>query len=464
MDYHNFLQHKIESRSDRDDHPRWRLRALLLAAGLTVLGVVLASTHDGQAARPASGSISALDNTEIVGTDELVNIGLALPESTSSDAGLLFEEALQSEWTEVVVGKGDTLSSIFSRLGIHSQLPRVLAVPDASRALGRIHPGQRISLRTGPDGLEELLYDLDDLNRLRVFRTDDGFTSESLVRESETHLVQTAGTIESSLFLSGQKAGLSDSLIMELAAVFGWDIDFALDIREGDSFTVIYEELYREGEKLRNGAILAAEFVNQGRSYQAVRYTDPEGNSQYYAPDGRSMRKAFLRTPIEFSRISSRFGSRRHPVLNTIRQHKGVDYAAPTGTPIRAAGDGKVVFRGVRGGYGNTVMIQHGGRYTTLYAHMSKFNSKARVGARVRQGQIVGYVGKSGLATGPHLHYEFHVNGVHRNPLTVDLPDAEPLPKNLMADFTAKSSVLLAQIDIYKRANLALGDSTTVIR
>ncbi|KPK40462.1 MAG: peptidase M23, partial [Gammaproteobacteria bacterium SG8_47] len=255
---------------------------------------------------------------------------------------------------------------------------------------------------------------------------------------------------------AGQRAGLSDNLIMELAAIFGWDVDFALDIREGDEFAVIYEEHFLDGEKLRDGAIIGAEFVNQGQRYQAVRYTDPEGRGDYFTPDGMSMRKAFLRTPVEFSRISSRFGTRKHPVLNKFRAHKGVDYAAPQGTPIKAAGDGKVIFAGTKGGYGRTAIIQHGGRYSTLYAHMSKFARGVRSGKYVRQGQTIGYVGSSGLATGPHLHYEFRVNGVHRNPLTVKLPEAAPISAALKSDFIDHADRLTRQLNAHRESRIAL--------
>jgi murein DD-endopeptidase MepM/ murein hydrolase activator NlpD len=243
---------------------------------------------------------------------------------------------------------------------------------------------------------------------------------------------------------------------MELANIFGWDIDFALDIRKGDRFTVLYEEMYVDGEDIGNGTILAAEFVNQGKRYHAVRYTDAGGKTDYYSLDGKSMRKAFLRTPVEFSRISSGFSlGRKHPILNKIRAHKGVDYAAATGTPIKVTGDGKIIFRGKKGGYGNTIIVQHGSKYSTLYAHMSKYRSGLTTGSRVKQGQIIGYIGSSGLATGPHLHYEFRVNDVHRDPLRVKLPGAEPLASKYREDFNKKAEALLAQLDLVRDVQLA---------
>ena len=235
---------------------------------------------------------------------------------------------------------------------------------------------------------------------------------------------------------------------MELAQIFGWDIDFALELREGDQFHVIYEEQYLDGEKLRNGPILAAEFINRGNLYKAVRYTDKEGDTSYYDTEGNAKRRAFIRTPVKFSRISSRFTRKRwHPVLKRWRSHKGVDYAAPRGTPVKATGNGKVVFRGNKGGYGNVIFLRHGGKYTTVYGHLSRFAKGLKNGKAVKQGQIIGYVGSTGLATGPHLHYEFRVHGKHQNPLTIKLPKTIRLPKREQARFKKSTAPLMAQLD-----------------
>jgi len=240
---------------------------------------------------------------------------------------------------------------------------------------------------------------------------------------------------------------MSDRLIMDLVAIFGWDIDFALDIWEGDQFKVVYEEYYKDKDKVADGPILAAEFSNRGKVYRAVRYTSADGHTGYFSDTGASMRKAFLRTPLNFTRISSGFNlQRKHPILNRIRAHRGVDYAAPLGTPIRATGDGVVVYAGRKGGYGNALILRHGSTYNTLYAHMSRFASGMRRGARVDQGDILGYVGMTGLATGPHLHYEFQVDGIHRNPLTIALPRAEGIAANQVEQFEAATAPLLAQL------------------
>jgi murein DD-endopeptidase MepM/ murein hydrolase activator NlpD len=243
---------------------------------------------------------------------------------------------------------------------------------------------------------------------------------------------------------------------MKMVEIFGWDVDFALDVRAGDRFTVIYEELFKNGEKVRDGNILASEFSNRGRSIRAVRYVNEQGRAEYFSPNGFSMRKAFLRTPVNFRRISSRFNRGRiHPVLQRMRAHRGVDYAAARGTPIRAAGDGRVVLSGRKGGYGKTVVLQHGGTYTTLYAHMSRFHARARKGKRVEQGEVIGYVGKTGLATGSHLHYEFRVRGVHKDPLRVKLPKALPIDRRYKKDFLQKTRPLVAQLDVLARTSIA---------
>jgi murein DD-endopeptidase MepM/ murein hydrolase activator NlpD len=245
---------------------------------------------------------------------------------------------------------------------------------------------------------------------------------------------------------------MSDALVMELAGIFGWDIDFILDIRSGDQFTVIYEEMYVEGEKHANGDILVAEFVNQGKSYRAVRYEDQDGNAEYFSPDGYSMRKAFLRAPLDFSYVSSHFNPKRfHPVLKRVKAHRGIDYAAPIGTPIKAAGDGKVIRSAYDKLNGHHVFIQHGQKYTTKYLHLNK--RRVKNGQRVKQGQIIGTLGRTGRVTGAHLHYEFLVNGVHRNPKTVKLPDAEPIAKRERARFYESTKPLLAQLDKHVTIN-----------
>jgi murein DD-endopeptidase MepM/ murein hydrolase activator NlpD len=385
------------------------------------------------------------DNNYISGLNELTPPA-AGPEK---DAG---------NWHEVTVKSGDSLAGIFSRLGIPpKQLHDLLAQGGAASNLKKIYPGQTLRLITSDDkGLVKLSYQIDKLSTLDISYNGTDFDISTTHLTPERREISASGIIDSSLFIAGQKADLPDSLTMELASIFAWDVDFALDIRKGDQFTVLYEELFLDGESIGNGNILAAEFVNHGKRYQAIRYTDAGGKTDYYSMDGKSMRKTFLRSPVEFSRISSRFSlGRKHPILNRIRAHKGVDYAASSGTPIKATGNGKIVHRGKKGGYGNTIIIQHGSSYSTLYAHMSNYRKGLKTGSRVTQGQTIGYIGSSGLATGPHLHYEFLVNGTHRDPLTVKLPGAEALQKKYMADFNVKAEGLMAQIDLVRDVQLA---------
>lgn len=383
--------------------------------------------------------------------DSNVELALVLPATPSLSAVPGAAPALDLATTEVLIESGDSLASIFQRAGLSAaDVHAVVNTSTDTRRLADLRPNQVLSfVRDADGGLLQVEYPLDEGHLLKVSRNGDRYASEVVERPLERRVRFAEGVIDSSLFMAAQQAGLSDGLTMNLARIFGWDIDFALDIRAGDRFTVLFEELYRDGEKLRDGEILAAEFVNRGRRYQTVRFIDDHGVGDYYTPDGLAMRKAFLRAPVDFRRISSRFNpSRRHPVLNTIRAHRGVDYAADTGTRIYAAGEGRVTRRGRHGGYGNAVEIQHGGGITTLYAHMSRFASGVRVGSRVRQGQLIGYVGMTGLANGPHLHYEFRVNGVHRDPVRVRLPDAEPLAPQYRERFGGYATRLLSHLKV----------------
>jgi len=354
------------------------------------------------------------------------------------------------------VRSGDSLELLFRRNDLSlADLAAMTALSDAREHLRLLRPGDTIEISHESGEILSLEKELDEISLLHVTRGETGFQAGIYERAVDIRSSGGHGSIQSSLFEAGMAAEISDSVTMNMAGIFQWDIDFIQDVRVGDEFTVIYEELWRDGVKLRDGEIVAAEFINQGTPYRAARYIDSAGNSNYFTPEGRSVRKAFIRAPVHFTRVSSSFNlNRRHPVLNTIRAHRGVDYAAPSGTPVNAAGDGKVIFRGVQNGYGNTVILQHGGNITTLYAHLSRF-ANPRVGSRVTQGQTIAYVGQSGLATGPHLHYEYRVSGVHRNPRTVALPPADPIPAEQWDDFSAAASPLWRQLDLYRRATFS---------
>lgn len=359
------------------------------------------------------------------------------------------------------VKSGDNLSFLFQRAGLSdASLFELMQSNSETKQLTRLHPRQKFHFEIDNKKLYKLIYQKNKLNKIAFTRSESGFDYQKISLTPDVHVAYREATIENSLFLAGTNAGMDQSLIMEVANIFGWDIDFALDIRSNDSFSVLYEEQFLNGEKLRNGPILAAEFTNQGKTFKAVRYTDSKGSSNYFTPEGNSMRKAFLRTPVDFARISSHFNlKRKHPILNRIRAHKGTDYAAPTGTPIKAAGDGKVTWAGTKGGYGRTVMIQHGQSYKTLYAHMRRYGKGIKNGARVKQGQIIGYVGSSGLATGPHLHYEFYVNGAVRNPVRVNLPKAKAIPKKELADFKLQTKSIVATLQNYQK-NIQVASNT----
>jgi murein DD-endopeptidase MepM/ murein hydrolase activator NlpD len=350
----------------------------------------------------------------------------------------------------IIVHPNDTLDAIFRRLKLNlADLASLRALPGLKARLDSLRPGESLHFMHRDGSLVGLERRLNEEQTLKVVRDESGLKADVLQNPLESRPRTLRAIIDSSLFEAVEDAGGHDQTAVALADIFGWDIDFVLDIQPGDSFVVSYQELYQDGVYVKDGPILAASFTNQGRQYRAVRYIDPEGNPHYYTPDGRSMHKAFLRAPLEFTRVSSGFNSaRKHPILNLIRAHKGVDYAAPSGTAVRAAGDGRIVYAGPKGGYGNVVEIDHSRSIMTVYGHLSRFAKGTRIGQHVTQGTVIAYVGMTGLATGPHLHYEYRVNGVFKNPQTVSLPDAEPIDARWRADFQARTAPLLAALEL----------------
>jgi murein DD-endopeptidase MepM/ murein hydrolase activator NlpD len=370
------------------------------------------------------------------------------PPAANAAPSIAPQQASVASIVEVVVGRNDTLDGIFRRMALNkSDLAAIRNLPGIRQSLDFLKPGDAIKLTHTDGDIQGLTRRVSETQTLEVVRQEAGFTAKMINNPVETRVRTATATIDSSLFQAAEAADISDMVALKLANVFGWDIDFVLDIREGDRFTAVYEQIYQDGKYLRDGELLAAEFVNAGRVYRAVRFVSDSGSVGYYAPNGVAMRKAFLRAPVEFSRVSSAFNPHRlHPILNTIRGHMGTDYAAPTGTPVHAAGEGRVSFAGQRGGYGNAVILAHGGSVSTLYGHMSRFAHNIHVGSHVQQGDIIGYVGMTGLATGPHLHYEYLMNGVHKNPQTVKLPGAEPLHAEALQKFREASAPLLASL------------------
>ncbi|MCK5873234.1 MAG: peptidoglycan DD-metalloendopeptidase family protein [Alcanivoracaceae bacterium] len=393
----------------------------------------------------------------------LESMELTLPELEDSiDVADSNPETTRS-WREINVRSGDTLGKLLRDNGIPATEIHALVSSDPLlKQLANLRVGDLLRLDIDERGsLQGIEHQISRVEMLRGQFDGARWHGEHVKRDYERQLSYAEAVIEDSLFLAGQQAGMTDNLIMQLANIFAWDIDFILDIRRGDHFRLLYEELLLDGEKVGDGNILMAEFWNRDRKVAAFRFETSEGRVEYLDALGNSMRREFIRTPVEFARVSSRFNpNRRHPVLNTIRAHRGVDYAAPTGTPIRAAGDGRVEFVGKKGGYGNVVIIRHGQAYSTLYAHMRNFARGIRSGSRVKQGQTIGYVGMTGLASGPHLHYEFLVNGVHRDPLTVQLPKAQGIPEGERKAFLVHVNKLRNQLALYSDTSTLAANET----
>ena len=362
-------------------------------------------------------------------------------------AGPIPEPPPEHDWNYVQVARGDTLERIFRRLGLSArELHEVVHVDERTRELADLRPGDELAFELDDEGgLLALRAESGDEHWLIVERGADGLSSRLVPRDLEVRVVEVETEIVSSLFNAGKNAGLTDNMILRLAGIFGWDIDFALDIRKGDRFAMVFEEVYRDGQFLRQGSILGATFVNRGETFHAVRFDDGDG-PDYYDPEGRPMRKAFLRAPLNFTRVTSNFNPRRfHPVTRRVRPHNGTDYGADVGTPIWASGDGTVIESSYNGLNGHYVFIKHGNHIVTRYLHLSK--RLVNRGDRVRQGQTIGLSGATGRVTGPHLHYEFLVHGRHRDPRKVDLPEAEPLPETVMDDFRIHAEPMIDRLE-----------------
>ena len=372
-------------------------------------------------------------------------------------------QVIQEEWLEVntheplqqprgrkiVLQPGDAAASVLGELGF--PFAEVIHMSRASKgiySLKNVRAGQAFS-REDVESKTHVYYDVDTMQRLHLYTAEDGiWKAELQPRAVNMRQVRASGVIKDSLFAAAVEAGIDERTTMNLIDIFGWDVDFARDLRAGDSFSVLYEEHFDDRGKMRRSKILTAEFVNQGESYKAIRYDLASGNTEYFTPKGQSMRKTYLKSPVKFSRISSRFStSRKHPVLGYTRAHRGVDYAASSGTPIRAIGDGRVAYSRWKGGYGRFVEIRHNNSaHSTAYAHLRSYGRGIKQGKRVKQGQIIGYVGMSGLATGPHLHFEFRVRGRAVNPLAVKHSSAKPVPKKELAQFREVASNMLGRL------------------
>lgn len=380
------------------------------------------------------------DSTPAIKAEEKEPI-LSLERLVVESVNLIKKESVKS---------GDNLSKIFHRAGLtDNDMFAVVNSSKQAKKLAKLRPGQHFVFELTTDGkLNTLIHQIDRLHSETFKRSETSFTYHKNDKSPDIHMASRSSVIKSSLYKAGMDANLDEQLIMELAGIFGWDIDFALDIRGGDSFRILFEEKFLDGERIGVGQILAAEFVNQHTTFKAVRYVDSNGRAQYYSPTGKAMRKAFLRAPLDFRRISSNFNPRRlHPITKTVRPHRGTDYAASRGTPVWAAGDGKVIASSYTKANGNYIVIQHGGDIRTKYLHLNK--RRVKKGSRVKQKQIIGTVGTTGMSTAPHLHYEFLLSGVHRNPRTIvkKLPKARSVPKAELQRFFAQTQPLVAHLE-----------------
>ena len=430
------------------------LQWFIVGLGIPLLGLALVSGLN--TAAPVAPPPQEPIMTAAAGTEYDVEEPVA---RVYSEVPLVLAEAINPpplQELNLTIRRGDTLDKLFRKHDLDlGQLSQISRLDEARKRFRKLKPGDEFLIKHDNGDLVSMYSNLSLTSALKIERGDRGYEAKIIERSIEKRKRLAYGVIRTSLFESATAAGLSDRAIMNIAGIFAWDVDFVLDIRVGDNYYVQYEEIWQDGEFVMDGEIIAAEFNNNGRTHRAIRFIDDEGRSDYFTPDGHSVRKAFIRAPVDFTRISSNFNPRRrHPILNTIRAHRGVDYAAPRGTPIRAAGDGKVIFRGRKSGYGNTVILQHGGNITTLYAHMSRF-AQPRIGSRVRQGQTIGYVGATGLATANHLHYEYRLNGVHRNPRTVELPQADPIDPRYRERFFTAIAPILEELEQFKNTQLA---------
>ncbi len=408
-------------------HEHWLVTGLFGVVGTALVAIV-----------PGFANATRAPGPDIV--PSRISMTLPLPESEAAN------HAGNSGWQFVRIRSGETLGIVFAQLKLPAALMhRMLNETSAKNALTHLREGQELAFELDAGGqLKTLRFDRDSKSRVDLKVAGTAITEVVQVREVERRVEIAAGTITSSLYADGARAGLTSGAINEMANIFKFDIDFVEDVRDGDSFQVVYEELWRDGQRIGGGDILGATFTNRGKRFTAYSYVQ-NGKTEYFDETGRPLKKVLMRIPIEFARLSSTFGMRRHPVLGRMRAHKGVDYAARTGTPIMAAGDAKVSFVGWKSGYGRAVILDHGQGRSTLYGHMSAWG-KEKVGQRVSQGSTIGYVGASGLATGPHLHYEFRINGSQVNPLTVTMPKPQPLSGVEFARFRAATAPAVAKL------------------
>ncbi|MDI9819784.1 MULTISPECIES: peptidoglycan DD-metalloendopeptidase family protein [unclassified Legionella] len=361
------------------------------------------------------------------------------------------------EWKTVKTQSGDSLAILFKRLGLSAQnLQTIMQDIPQTKALTNLKPNQQLQLLIKQQTLEKMIVPFTSMQNLVIYREADHYKSKINSRKMDSHNHYVTATIQGSLYGTAKRNNIPNKLIQQMTEIFTWDINFAKDVRAGDRFTIIYKAFYIDDKLVGTGDIVAVSYKNRERTYQAIHYTNKAGHSEYYSPEGTSLKKAFDRYPLRFSHISSTFSlGRYHPILHYKRAHKGVDLAAPIGTPIRATGSGRIEIIGRQSGYGNMIKINHNNTYSTVYGHMLRFQKGLAKGDLVKRGEIIGYVGQTGLATGPHCHYEFHINRQPKNPTTVSLPRGFPIPVKEMVAFKANAATLLSQLKLFEEARLA---------
>lgn len=430
----------ILTHSERMHARKIRLRWLIALSSLPLFGMVT-----------AFGIAPQTDTTQIPIKTIVEN--LPIPTSLAQSRP---QETATNYWRDERIERGDTAASILQRLGVNDdQIALFLKSPDATRNLIQIRPGRRIQAQVTDTGnLIWLRHIGSDGTMLQIDAAAGTFKATQQTAQLETQTVMKSGEIRNSLFGATDAAGIPDSIATQIAEIFSTDIDFHQDLRQGDRFNVVYEVLYHNGEPVMTGRVLAAEFTNAGHTYRAIFSKVANSNGEYYTPDGKPLKKAFLRSPLAFSRISSGFEMRFHPILKQWRQHKGIDYAAAIGTKVMAIADATVEFVGQQTGYGNFIVLKHNGNYSTAYGHLSAFAKGLHKGEKVSQGQVIGYVGMTGWATGPHLHYEFRIAGVATNPLTAKIPTAFPIATQLLPKFEQSARPLIAQLNLLDGTNL----------
>lgn len=443
LNQNNSTQSAILAQNTDKAERKLKLRWILAISCLPLFGIYAAF---GIVPQTLTGSIAT----------ETVVQEITLPDTQSLESAKNTE---QSFWYKDFVRRDDTLQNILSRLNIRNRdayefIRNDLAASEIARAL---IPGKQIEAETDIDGnLVRFEYQLTADQYLIINKTTGGYQAEKQQRPLEVRPILKSAKINSSLFGATDDANIPDSIAIQLADIFESEIDFHSDLRRGDHFNVIYEGSYHQGELIKTGDVLAAEFVNDGKTFRAIGYRDGDNKMQYYTPEGKSLHKSFLRSPLEFTRVSSGFSvARFHPVLQKMRAHKGVDMAAPTGTRVKASGDAVVDFVGQKGGYGNVIVLKHNNGISTVYGHLSRFATGLRRGAKVVQGEIIGFVGMTGVATGPHLHYEFLINGQHLDPMKVALPKANIIDASNKAEFASISNQLTAQLRLLSTSNIA---------